>query len=80
MNKSKTTQETLIEKEQDLLQQIDMLCTMIEGKLATSTIDFIDKNINKIKNLKTYHKDSVIVVSLITRLTNIKEELLKKQK
>ena len=80
MSKSTTTQETLAEKEQLLLDEINMLCTMIEGKLATSTTEFIDKNINKIKNLKTYHKDSIIVVSLITRLTNIKEELLKKQK
>ena len=80
MNKSKTTQFKLEQKEQDLLKQIDMMCTLCEGEFATSTPDFIDKNINQIKNLKTLPIDSYLSISLIKRLTNIKEELLKKQK
>lgn len=55
------------------IDEIELLCLSIEGGLATSTPDFIQKIIDSLQNRK--NKDAIGVQSLIKRLENIKKEL-----
>jgi hypothetical protein len=55
------------------IDEDELLCVCIEGGLATSTPEFIQTLIDKYNG-----KDDVRTLSVMKRLTNIKQDLLNK--
>lgn len=55
------------------IEEIELLCTTIEGGLCTSIPEFIQEQIDSLKRRKT--KGAIGTLSLIKRLENIKSEL-----
>ena len=55
------------------LDEMNFFCIAVEGGLATSTPEFVQECIDKLKQGKDH--DIIGVLSLIKRLENIKKEL-----
>ena len=67
--------EDFMSKTRTNIDEDELLCVCIEGGLATSTPEFIQTLIDKYNG-----KGDVRTLSVVKRLSNIKEDLLRKQK